>query len=158
MALACFTYDGDYSNVVKSHERGAERDPGGELDLVLPSPVYNVRMYLNVDHAGYDMFVSNDMKNAGMLWVLWWGWGHMDKSSAPLFNWLSVTKYLLPKREVQECSRANYVRWDAESKEEESVELQEVVEADKSMFQYSFAVRNSQQTSAEKRATSAFLL
>lgn len=63
MALFCFIYDSDFRNLVKEHELGAGEDQSVKVDWVLADPPYYVGSSVKKNHAEYDVFSANDMKD-----------------------------------------------------------------------------------------------
>lgn len=70
MAPLCSSYDAYFRNLAEKQDSGAGEDWNGTVDLVLADALYNVWRDRNDDHALYDMFCLNDIKERAEVLVV----------------------------------------------------------------------------------------
>lgn len=58
-----FIYDATYITLAKGRELGVRRDLSGIVDLFLAYPACNVQRIRNDEHATYNVFDSDDLKD-----------------------------------------------------------------------------------------------
>lgn len=64
-AMTCllFIYNVDLKYLVKQHDRSCEKKLREKVESVLSDAPYNIRRVQKIDHAEYDLFRFNSMKN-----------------------------------------------------------------------------------------------
>lgn len=98
MTPSCSTYVADVCNLALKHYRGNVKKLSGKIGFLLVDPAYDVPMDSLDDHAKYNVFSSNDIKDKANILrdtVESEAHAHVVCSALKLF---SVSKCFLPKR------------------------------------------------------------